>query len=133
MLLDGVPVTELGTRAFPHQKITLTRNAQSKQDAQVTILLHKPIGFVSGQPEPGYKPAATLFTAENHYSGDRSTIRFHPLQSKGLAPAGRLDIDSTGLLVHGGGVERTARALERPWPTMARPATPRRGAPPYSE
>ena len=92
VLLDGVPVTELGTRAFPHQKITLTRNAQSKQDAQVTILLHKPIGFVSGQPEPGYKPAATLFTAENHYSGDRSTIRFHPLQSKGLAQIGRAHV-----------------------------------------
>ena len=59
VLLDGEPVTELGTRAFPNQKITLTRNAQSKQDASVTILMHKPIGYVSGQPEPGYKPAAT--------------------------------------------------------------------------
>jgi len=99
VLVDGEPVTELGTRAFPNQKITLTRNAQSKQDASVTILMHKPIGYVSGQPEPGYKPAATLFTAEAHFNGDRSPIRFHPMQTKGLAPAGRLDIDSTGLLI----------------------------------
>ena len=99
VLLDGEPVTELGTRAFPHQKITLTRNAQSKQDSQVTILMHKPIGYVSGQPEPGYIPAATLFTAEAHFKDDRSPIRYHPMQTKGLAPAGRLDIDSTGLLI----------------------------------
>ena len=28
---------------------------------------------------------------------------------------------------------RTALALDRPWPTMAMPATPSSGAPPYSE
>jgi 23S rRNA pseudouridine2604 synthase len=99
VLLDGEPVTELGTRAFPHQKVTLTKSAQSKQNASVTILMHKPIGYVSGQPEPGYKPASTLFTAEAHFKGDRSPVRFHPLQARGLAPAGRLDIDSTGLLI----------------------------------
>jgi 23S rRNA pseudouridine2604 synthase len=84
---------------FPHQKVTLTKSAQSKQDASVTILMHKPIGYVSGQPEPGYKPASSLFTAEAHFKGDRSPQRFHPMQTKGLAPAGRLDIDSTGLLI----------------------------------
>ncbi len=99
VLLDGVPVTELGSRAFPNQKITLTRNAQSKQDASVTILLHKPIGLVSGQAEKGYRPASVLFTAEAHYNGDQSPIVYHPMQHKGLAPAGRLDIDSTGLLI----------------------------------
>jgi 23S rRNA pseudouridine2604 synthase len=99
VLVDGEPVTELGTRAFPHQKITLTKSAQTKQDASVTILMHKPIGIVSGQPEPGYKPALSLVTAEAHFKGDRSPQRFHPMQVKGLAPAGRLDIDSTGLLI----------------------------------
>ena len=99
VLVDGVPVTELGTRVFPHQKVTLTKSAQTKQDASVTILMHKPIGYVSGQPEPGYKPASTLVTAAAHFKGDRSPVRFSPLHLKGLAPAGRLDIDSTGLLV----------------------------------
>jgi 23S rRNA pseudouridine2604 synthase len=99
VLVDGEPVTELGTRAYPHQKITLTKSAQTKQDASVTILMHKPIGIVSGQPEPGYKPALSLVTAEAHFKGDRSPQRFHPMQVKGLAPAGRLDIDSTGLLI----------------------------------
>jgi len=99
VLVDGEPVTELGTRVFPHQKVTLTKSAQTKQDASVTILLHKPIGYVSGQPEPGYKPASTLVTAEAHFKGDRSPQRFNPMHLKGLAPAGRLDIDSTGLLI----------------------------------
>jgi 23S rRNA pseudouridine2604 synthase len=99
VLVDGEPVTELGTRVFPHQKVTLTKSAQTRQDASVTILMHKPIGIVSGQPEPGYKPALSLVTAEAHFKGDKSPQRFHPMQVKGLAPAGRLDIDSTGLLV----------------------------------
>jgi 23S rRNA pseudouridine2604 synthase len=99
VLVDGVPVTELGTRIFPHQKITLAKAAQSRQDAAVTILLHKPVGYVSAQPEKGYKPAIALVTAESRFRGDRSPSRFNPAHLRGLAPAGRLDIDSSGLLV----------------------------------
>jgi 23S rRNA pseudouridine2604 synthase len=100
VLVDGVPVTELGTRIFPDQKITLAKAAQSRQEASVTILLNKPIGFVSGQAEQGYRPAITLITAQSHFRNDRSPLRFSPAHLKGLAPAGRLDIDSTGLLVY---------------------------------
>ena len=99
VLVDGIPVTELGTRIFPTQRITLAKAAQSQQDASVTVLLNKPIGFVSGQAEQGYRPAITLIGAQSHFNGDRSPLRFTPAQLKGLAPAGRLDIDSTGLLV----------------------------------
>ena len=99
VLVDGVPVTELGTRAYPHQKITLAKAAQSRQDAAVTILLHKPVGYVSAQAEKGYKPAVTLITPAARFAGDRAPLRFAPAQLRGLAPAGRLDIDSTGLLV----------------------------------
>jgi 23S rRNA pseudouridine2604 synthase len=99
VFVDGERVTELGTRAFPHQKITLSKEAQSRQEGQVTILLNKPIGYVSAQAEEGYKPAVTLVTAENRFAGDRSPLKFTPAHLRGLAPAGRLDIDSTGLLV----------------------------------
>ncbi len=99
VLVDGVPVTELGTRILPTQGITLTSAAREKQQSRVTLLLHKPIGYVSGQAENNYKPASTLVTAENHYTGDRSKLRFGPQHLRGLAPAGRLDIDSTGLLI----------------------------------
>jgi 23S rRNA pseudouridine2604 synthase len=99
VLVDGVPVTELGTKIFPNQRITLAKAAESKQQASVTILLHKPVGYVSGQAEEGYRPAVTLVTAETRFSNDRAPLRFSPAHYKGLAPAGRLDIDSTGLLV----------------------------------
>ncbi len=97
--VDGVVVSELGTRIYPHQRITLERAAQSQQQARVTILLNKPVGYVSGQAEEGYKPAVTLVTAASRFSGDATPQRFSPAQLRGLAPAGRLDIDSTGLLV----------------------------------
>src|SRR5262249_38987469 len=96
---DGVPVTELGTRAYPNQKITLAKPAQARQEASVTILLHKPVGYVSAQAEKGYKPAITLIVPASRFGGDHAPLRFSGVHLKGLAPAGRLDIDSTGLLV----------------------------------
>ena len=99
VLVDGVPVTELGTKIFPNQRITLSKGAQLKQQDRVTVLLNKPIGFVSGQPEPPYKPAVTLILPQNRDSADTAPIPFHARHLQGLAPAGRLDIDSTGLLV----------------------------------
>ncbi|MFT0548275.1 pseudouridine synthase [Allopusillimonas ginsengisoli] len=97
--VDGEVVSELGSKAWPHQKITLERQAQRRQTARVTILLHKPVGYVSGQAEQGYRNAASLILATNRYRGDHTAISFDPMHLRGLAPAGRLDIDSTGLLV----------------------------------
>ncbi|MBL8518075.1 MAG: pseudouridine synthase [Betaproteobacteria bacterium] len=99
VFVDGVKVTELGTRIFATQTITLSRDAQTAQLQSVTILLNKPIGFVSGQPEPGYTPAVTLIVPDNRWKEDEATQRFNPVHLRGLAPAGRLDIDSTGLIV----------------------------------
>src|SRR5450631_4400447 len=90
VLVDGVAVTELGTRVFPSQRITLAKAAQSEQQASVTILLNKPVGYVSAQPEPGYRPAITLITPQSHFRGDRSPQRFSAAHLRGLAPAGRL-------------------------------------------
>ncbi len=97
--VDGEIVSELGTKILPTQKITLERAAQAKQQGRVTILLHKPMGYVSGQAEEGYKPAILLLDAATRWEQDTAPIRFHRSQMLGLAPAGRLDIDSTGLLV----------------------------------
>ena len=100
VLVDGEPVSELGTKILPTQNITLNHAAQTKQQGPVTILLNKPIGYVSGQAEDGHKPAIVLINAASRW--DRRQIAanaLHASQLKGLAPAGRLDIDSTGLLV----------------------------------
>lgn len=97
--VDGQVVSELGTKAFSHQKITLGRQAQRRQTARVTILLNKPVGYVSGQAEDGYRPAATLINAHTQYQAAKSPLKFDRGHLRGLAPAGRLDIDSQGLLV----------------------------------
>ncbi len=89
----------LGQQVAADAKITVDRLAHSEQQRRVTILLHKPIGYVSGQAEDGHEPAAALFQASSRWRDDRSPERFSPSQLRGLAPAGRLDIDSTGLLV----------------------------------
>ncbi|WP_186134912.1 pseudouridine synthase [Burkholderia gladioli] len=99
VLVDGERIDTLGTKVRPEQNIEIDQRAQAAQAAQVTILLHKPVGYVSGQAEDGYEPAVTLITRENHWSGDHSALRFSPQHLRTLAPAGRLDIDSTGLLV----------------------------------
>ncbi len=98
VFVDGRRVSELGVRIDPDAGITLAPEARRVQAQRVTILLHKPVGYVSGQPEPGYEPAVSLIGAGNQFDRD-SAQRFHPSQLKNLAPAGRLDIDSTGLLV----------------------------------
>jgi len=97
--VDGVTVNVLGTKIDPSQTITLDKSARESQTRQVTILLNKPVGYVSGQPEKGYKAALTLIAGDTQFRGDRNPLRFNPGQLRGLAPAGRLDIDSQGLLI----------------------------------
>ncbi|MDR3395929.1 MAG: pseudouridine synthase, partial [Pandoraea sp.] len=97
--VDGKLVTELGTKILPTQEITVVQAARKEQANRVTILLHKPMGYVSGQAEDGYEPAVVLVTRENHWTEDNAGVRFSPSHLRSLAPAGRLDIDSTGLLV----------------------------------
>lgn len=98
VFVDGVRVTELGTRIDPNADISLAPRARNQQQQRVTILLHKPVGYVSGQPEPGYEPAVSLIYPKTRWAMSGGPD-FHPSHLKGLAPAGRLDIDSTGLLV----------------------------------
>jgi 23S rRNA pseudouridine2604 synthase len=97
--VDGEVVSELGTKIFPIQQIELNREGQVKQDALVTVLLNKPVGYVSGQAEKNYKPAVQLIRSSTRWSRDASPIRFNSRQLRGIAPAGRLDIDSNGLLI----------------------------------
>ena len=87
----------LGQRVRPEQRIDIDPAAHRQQARRVTILLHKPLGYVSGQAEDGHPPAASLVTEANRWADERRP--FHPGHARGLAPAGRLDIDSTGLLV----------------------------------
>src|SRR5690242_11746382 len=95
--VDGEVISELGSKVLPHQKITVERQAAAEQSKRVTILINKPMGYVSGQAEDGYTPAVALIKPENHWPDDPSDEVFHPKQLRSLVPAGRLDIDSVGL------------------------------------
>ncbi|KAL3924225.1 MAG: hypothetical protein SGILL_001171 [Bacillariaceae sp.] len=77
-----------------------------------TVVLHKPVGYVSGQAEHGNPPAIRLLTPSNLWKDDLHESSSADLQPfalpssnnntnnwKGFAPAGRLDMNSTGLLV----------------------------------
>lgn len=96
--VDGQKIDVLGTKVDPGCEIRLAREADRQQQRRLTVLLHKPVGYVSGQPEPGYQPAVTLIRRDTQWAESRGPA-FSPALLRGLAPAGRLDIDSTGLLV----------------------------------
>jgi 23S rRNA pseudouridine2604 synthase len=96
--VDG-EIATMGLQVAPQARIEVDAKAKGQQQEQVTILLHKPMGYVSGQAEDGYQPAVVLVQERNRWKGDTARRRFSPQQLRGLAPAGRLDIDSTGLLV----------------------------------
>ena len=102
--VNGEIIDTLGTRVAPDAEIVVSGYAKESQAEQVTILLHKPVGYVSGQAEDDYEPAVVLVKPENQWPDDpdlhrRNPKQFHRGMLRNLAPAGRLDIDSTGLLV----------------------------------
>ncbi|MGV3497445.1 MAG: pseudouridine synthase [Hydrogenophaga sp.] len=98
VLVNG-KVAAMGQPVTAEDEIKVLPQATSAQGERATFLLHKPVGYVSGLPEDGHEPAVVLLKPANRWKDDRGPRRFSPAQLKGLAPAGRLDIDSTGLLV----------------------------------
>lgn len=101
--VDGVPVTVLGTRARPNARIDIDPAAKNHEAALVTILLHKPTDYGSGWTEEGLRPAGSLIAPENQWEGESAGTRHGGAPTRGslhgLAPAGRLDAEASGLLV----------------------------------
>jgi 23S rRNA pseudouridine2604 synthase len=97
--IDDEKITTLGTKVDPSQAIRLDKRALAQQARHITILLNKPVGYVSGQPEKGYPTALSLITHQTMFDAGQDSMHRSPVSHTGLAPAGRLDIDSSGLLV----------------------------------
>ncbi len=91
--IDGARVDDPGRKIETGQTLTL---AQTSTKPPQTFVLNKPVGYVSAQPEGTQIPAARLLTAANLWSGSRGEA---PSNRTSLAPLGRLDQDSRGLLL----------------------------------
>lgn len=99
VLVNGEPA-QMGWPVPHDARVEVLPQAHHQQNARVTIVLNKPMGYVSGQPEDGHESAAVLVQGERRWREDPNRSRHYaPEHSRGLAPAGRLDIDSIGLLV----------------------------------
>jgi 23S rRNA pseudouridine2604 synthase len=93
--IDGERVEDVGRKILPGQTLVLSDTAQAQLETTTTIVINKPVGVVSSQPEPGQTPAARLLTREALW-GDDAPI---PDRAASLPALGRLDMDSRGLLI----------------------------------
>ncbi|KQS56134.1 pseudouridylate synthase [Brevundimonas sp. Leaf363] len=91
--IDGETVLDAGRKILTGQTLTLSDRAEASLASSISIILHKPAGYVSGQPEPGKLPAARLLIAENRVGDGTIPGR------DAVPPIGRLDEDSRGLLL----------------------------------
>lgn len=94
VMVDGERVTDVGRKIAPGQTLVLNDRAELGLGAQISVIINKPPGIVSAQPEHGQIPAARLLTAENIVGGG-----IVPSSRASLPPLGRLDQDSRGLLL----------------------------------
>jgi 23S rRNA pseudouridine2604 synthase len=93
--IDGEVVEDAGRKIIPGQTLVLADKAESALASSLTLMFHKPVGIVSSQPEPGQIPAVRLITQDSLW-GSSLII---PGSHSRLAPVGRLDMDSRGLLI----------------------------------
>jgi len=97
--VDGVVITTLGARVHPKAKIEIRDEASRHQTESVTIVMNKPVDYACGPAEDGHAAAAGLIRAENRWAEDATGFKFKPTHLRGLALAGRLDTDASGMLV----------------------------------
>ena len=90
--IDGERVDDPGRKIAPGQTIDVG-DAQTRP--QISVVINKPVGVVSSQPEGDQLPAARLLTRANLIGPPRDM----PGKRTRLAPLGRLDQDSRGLLL----------------------------------
>ncbi len=97
--VDGVVVTTLGTRAHPNAKIVIRDDASQHKTECVTLLFNKPLDEVSRLIEDSTKHALSQLRPENRWTEDDTPYSFKATHLRGLAQAGKLDQESTGMLV----------------------------------
>ena len=94
VLIDGERVEDVGRKIAPGQTLTLADRGEAELGAAISVVVHKPMGIVSAQPEGSQVPAARLLKREA-----QAGAGLVPSSKASLAPLGRLDQDSRGLLI----------------------------------
>ncbi len=94
VLVDDERVERPGHKIEPGQTLSLTDRAGKAIASKFTAVLNKPVGYVSAQPEGDQVPAVRLLKTASAADGSEG-----PGKSASLAPLGRLDQDSRGLLL----------------------------------
>ncbi|NDC58924.1 MAG: rRNA pseudouridine synthase, partial [Alphaproteobacteria bacterium] len=92
--IDGERIADPGRKIVRGQTLSLADASEAGLAAAISVVIHKPVGFVSAQPEPGQVPAARLLVRAN-LVGEGTP----PAPDARLPPLGRLDQDSRGLLL----------------------------------
>lgn len=90
--IDGERVEDPGRKILPGQTIDV---GDASARPKISVVLNKPVGVVSAQPEGDQIPAARLLTRTSLVGPPRNM----PTKRTSLAPLGRLDQDSRGLLL----------------------------------
>lgn len=99
VMVDGVVVKTLGARVHPKAKIEIKAAASKHQSEEVTILLNKPEDVLCEAGEEGQSAALALIRGANHWAEDESAYTFKATHLRRLALAGKLDTDSSGMVV----------------------------------
>lgn len=97
--VDGVVVTTLGVRVAPQAKIEVRDEARQHKTEHVTILFNKPLGSPAGAIGETSESPLPLIHAANRWTEDDSRLSFKATHLRGLALAGKLDAEATGMLV----------------------------------
>ena len=92
--VDGERVDDPGRKIAPGQTLVLSDAADPAMAVKLSMIVNKPVGIVSAQPEGRQIPAARLLTASALWGEGAA-----PPDNASLAPLGRLDQDSRGLLI----------------------------------
>lgn len=84
--VNGEVVTELGSKVDPRVDVVTVDGREVRlADGSVYLMLNKPAGFVTTMRDPGGRPCVAELVPTDRYPG--------------LFPVGRLDRDTTGLLL----------------------------------
>jgi 23S rRNA pseudouridine2604 synthase len=94
VLIEGKRVEDVGRKIAPGETLTLADRGEAELGAAISVVINKPVGIVSAQPEGEQIPAARLLKADNQVG--KGLV---PSSRASLPPLGRLDQDSHGLLI----------------------------------